>query len=139
MNSYLNKERPLVYCPGCTHDKITKGLDKAFGQLNLPADKTGDFAYIIEEITKKTAEADMTGRLSTWPVPVSMMFVEAGAEYAKAWIEEGFNKLDDAQLDIAFGKYLADFGGGEVAVTHLNDATGDYPNFKMVLSSFLTF
>ncbi len=40
MNSYLNKERPLVYCPGCTHDKITKGLDKAFGQLNLPADKT---------------------------------------------------------------------------------------------------
>ena len=40
MNSYLNKTRPLVYCPGCTHERITKGLDKAFGLLNLPADKT---------------------------------------------------------------------------------------------------
>jgi len=40
MNSYLNKTRPLVYCPGCTHEKITKGLDKAFNHLNILADKT---------------------------------------------------------------------------------------------------
>ncbi len=40
MNSYLNKTRPPVYCPGCTHEKITKGLDKALVKLNLPADKT---------------------------------------------------------------------------------------------------
>ena len=36
MNSYLNKNRPPVYCPGCTHDRISKGLDKAFSGLNLP-------------------------------------------------------------------------------------------------------
>lgn len=40
MNSFLNKNRPLVYCPGCTHEKITNGLDKALVSLNLPADKT---------------------------------------------------------------------------------------------------
>ena len=40
MNSFLNKSRPLVYCPGCTHEKITKGLDKAFINLGLDADKT---------------------------------------------------------------------------------------------------
>ncbi|RLC04177.1 MAG: 2-oxoglutarate synthase [Deltaproteobacteria bacterium] len=40
MNSYLNKTRPPVYCPGCTHEKITTGLDKAFGRLNLLPDKT---------------------------------------------------------------------------------------------------
>ncbi|MCP3874909.1 MAG: 2-oxoglutarate synthase [Desulfobacteraceae bacterium] len=40
MNSYLNKNRPLVYCPGCTHEKITKGLDIAFSKLNFDADKT---------------------------------------------------------------------------------------------------
>ncbi|NOX33301.1 MAG: 2-oxoglutarate synthase [Deltaproteobacteria bacterium] len=40
MNSYLNKTRPPVYCPGCSHEKITKGLDKAMANLNLPADKT---------------------------------------------------------------------------------------------------
>ncbi len=35
MNSFLNKNRPPVYCPGCTHDRISKGLDKAFGSLNF--------------------------------------------------------------------------------------------------------
>jgi 2-oxoglutarate ferredoxin oxidoreductase subunit beta len=40
MNSFLNKSRPLVYCPGCTHERITKGLDKAFVSLDLDADKT---------------------------------------------------------------------------------------------------
>ncbi len=38
MNSYLNKNRPPVYCPGCTHDRITTGLDKAFAKMNLPAE-----------------------------------------------------------------------------------------------------
>ncbi|MBU1340329.1 MAG: 2-oxoacid:acceptor oxidoreductase family protein [Proteobacteria bacterium] len=40
MNSFLNKSRPPVYCPGCTHEKITTGLDKAFDTLNLKADRT---------------------------------------------------------------------------------------------------
>ncbi|MBU0464780.1 MAG: 2-oxoacid:acceptor oxidoreductase family protein [Proteobacteria bacterium] len=39
MNSFLNKNRPLVYCPGCTHEKITTGLDKAFVKMGLDADK----------------------------------------------------------------------------------------------------
>ncbi|MBC8438785.1 MAG: 2-oxoacid:acceptor oxidoreductase family protein [Deltaproteobacteria bacterium] len=39
MNSFLNKNRPLVYCPGCTHEKITTGLDKAFVNMGLDADK----------------------------------------------------------------------------------------------------
>ena len=40
VNTYLNKSRPLVYCPGCTHENITKALDKTFAKLNLEADKT---------------------------------------------------------------------------------------------------
>jgi len=40
INTYLNKSRPLVYCPGCTHENITKALDKTFAKLNLEADKT---------------------------------------------------------------------------------------------------
>jgi len=40
MNSYLNKNRPPVYCPGCTHEKITQGLDKAMARLNFAPDKT---------------------------------------------------------------------------------------------------
>jgi 2-oxoglutarate ferredoxin oxidoreductase subunit beta len=40
MNSFLNKERPLVFCPGCTHERITKGLDKTLIDMGLVADKT---------------------------------------------------------------------------------------------------
>ncbi len=40
MNSFLNKNRPPVYCPGCTHDRITKGLDKTLIDLGFSADKT---------------------------------------------------------------------------------------------------
>lgn len=40
MNEYLNKTRPPVYCPGCTHERITKGLDQAMARLNLDPEKT---------------------------------------------------------------------------------------------------
>ena len=40
MTSYLNTNRPLVFCPGCTHERITKGLDKTLISMGLEADKT---------------------------------------------------------------------------------------------------
>ncbi|THB76851.1 MAG: 2-oxoglutarate synthase [Desulfobacteraceae bacterium] len=40
MDSLLNKTRPLVYCPGCTHERIAKGLDKALISLGLKPEKT---------------------------------------------------------------------------------------------------
>ncbi len=35
MTSLINKNRPPVYCPGCTHDRITRSLDKAFQNMGL--------------------------------------------------------------------------------------------------------
>lgn len=40
MDSYLNTNRPLVYCPGCTHTTVTKKLDAALRTMGFPADKT---------------------------------------------------------------------------------------------------
>ncbi|MBF0469517.1 MAG: 2-oxoglutarate synthase, partial [Desulfamplus sp.] len=40
MDSFLNTKRPPVFCPGCTHERITKALDTALVKLGLPADKT---------------------------------------------------------------------------------------------------
>ncbi len=40
MNSLLNTSRPLVYCPGCTHERIAKGLDSALVKLGLRPEKT---------------------------------------------------------------------------------------------------
>ncbi len=35
MNSFLNAERPSVFCPGCTHERITHTLDHAFQDMGL--------------------------------------------------------------------------------------------------------
>jgi pyruvate/2-oxoacid:ferredoxin oxidoreductase beta subunit len=35
MNSLLNVERPPVFCPGCTHERITHTLDQAFQEMGL--------------------------------------------------------------------------------------------------------
>lgn len=40
MDSLLNTSRPPVFCPGCTHEKITRNLDNALVKLGIPADKT---------------------------------------------------------------------------------------------------
>jgi 2-oxoglutarate ferredoxin oxidoreductase subunit beta len=35
VNSFLNVERPPVFCPGCTHERITRTLDRAFQNMGL--------------------------------------------------------------------------------------------------------
>ncbi|MEE4263534.1 MAG: thiamine pyrophosphate-dependent enzyme [Desulfobacteraceae bacterium] len=37
MDSLLNNERPPVFCPGCSHDRITQTLDRAFQNMGLTA------------------------------------------------------------------------------------------------------
>lgn len=40
MDSFINTDRPPVYCPGCTHERITRGLDNTLVEMGLTADKT---------------------------------------------------------------------------------------------------
>jgi pyruvate/2-oxoacid:ferredoxin oxidoreductase beta subunit/Pyruvate/2-oxoacid:ferredoxin oxidoreductase gamma subunit len=35
MPSFINSSRPPAYCPGCSHEVVTRALDKAFLQMNL--------------------------------------------------------------------------------------------------------
>lgn len=35
MPSFLNQDRPPVFCPGCSHDRVTKALDQAFQNMGL--------------------------------------------------------------------------------------------------------
>jgi 2-oxoglutarate ferredoxin oxidoreductase subunit beta len=35
VNSFLNPQRPPVFCPGCTHERITHTLDQAFQYMHL--------------------------------------------------------------------------------------------------------
>ncbi len=46
MTSLLNKSRPLVYCPGCSHERVTHALDKTLGNMGL----NGNQVAIVSDI-----------------------------------------------------------------------------------------
>lgn len=122
---------PQQCCPSPFH-----GYPGAFG-IEIPADKAGDVPFVIEQITAKVAEADMTGRMATWPVPINMLFVEGGVEYAKGFIEGTITSAaDKAQIQ----KLFADAGADVVISNYENAATGKvYDNYFMVLSNYVVF
>jgi 2-oxoglutarate ferredoxin oxidoreductase subunit beta len=46
MTSLLNRERPPVFCPGCAHEAVVRGLDQALQALGLP----GNSVAIVSDI-----------------------------------------------------------------------------------------
>ncbi len=46
MNSLLNINRPPVFCPGCSHERVTQALDKGFQVLDM----AGDRIVIVSDI-----------------------------------------------------------------------------------------
>jgi len=72
--------------------------------LEISEEDAGDFDKINEMITAKAAEADMTGKLSGWPVPVTVFVPEYAVELAKKMIEdESFDHKNLENLE-AFSK-----------------------------------
>ncbi|RKD27301.1 Protein of unknown function [Caminicella sporogenes DSM 14501] len=121
---------PQPCCPSPYH-----GFPSALG-IEIPEDKKGDVEYAIEQIKAKIAEKGGTGRFSTWPVPVAMMFIEAGAEYAKAYIEGKTNgKLD---VDVIKDKFK-EYAKTDISLTPLEENGNKYDNYLMVLLDFLDF
>jgi len=117
---------PVQCCPSPYH-----ALPAALG-IEVPEDKKGDVPWIIEAIDAKVVEMGAPGRVATWPVPVNMMYIEAGVEYAIAWIEGNTNgRLDKAKL-IEIMEEIAD---GTVVLS-------EYPgtnNYFLYLSDHIIF
>lgn len=121
---------PQPCCPSPYH-----GFPSALG-IQIPEDKKGDIDYLVEEVKRIMAEKGMTGRTSTWPVPVAMMFIEGGAEYIKDWIEgntEG--DLDLAKIQEKFSAYAK----VDIELKPLVEDGKEYDNFFVVLMDFLNF
>lgn len=78
-------------CPSPYH-----GYPGALG-LQIPEDKAGDVAYLIEQIKSKLAEKGGTGRFSTWPVPFSMMSTAAAVDYAMQYAEGTITSKNDVE------------------------------------------
>lgn len=121
---------PQPCCPSPYH-----GFPSALG-IEIPEDKRGDLDYVIEETRAKVAEAGNAGRMSTWSVPVAMMFIEAGADYAKAYIDGETNgKVDEEVLRAKF----KDYAKTDVGMELLEEGGEKYDNYFMVMLDFLNY
>ena len=121
---------PQQCCPSPYH-----GYPSAF---NISTEgHEGDVPYILEQIKAKVGEYGNAGRMSTWEVPINMMMIEAGVEYAIKWSKgEITDRCDEAAL-LAEMKKIA---GDATTITHYSDeASGEIKNFFMILCPFYTF
>ncbi len=121
---------PQQCCPSPYH-----GYPAAFG-IDV-AGHEGDVAWMLEAIKAKVAEYGNTGRMSTWAIPVNMLMIEAGVEYAIAFCEgETAAALDE---EVLFEKIKA-IGGETVSISNfVDEAAGELDNFYMLLCPFYDF
>ena len=123
---------PQPCCPSPYH-----GFPTALG-IESDLSKQDNIKHVIDETRRILKEKGMTGRLSTWPVPVAMMGTVASTEYAFKVIngEVPFDKLDVKVLEQCMSDYA------KVAVEtnpYVDEAGKKYDNFLFVLMDFLTY
>jgi hypothetical protein len=116
------------------------GYPGALG-IAIPPEKAGDIPYVMGQIKSKIAEKNGTGRFSTWPVPMAMLYVEAGVEYAKDWADGKFKEKNNKEMIV---KKLSEAAGTKIEATTYKgtDKTGQevkYDNFYMILVDYVTF
>ena len=117
---------PVQCCPSPFH-----ALPNALG-IAVPSERKADVAWMLGEEKAKIAAAGMTGRVATWPTPVNMMYMDAGVQYAMAFIEGRTNgKVDKTKLV----SIMENIAGGKVELTQYKT----YPNYFLYLSDFYVF
>ncbi len=74
--------------------------------IEVPDDKKDDMQWMMDQIQARVAEEGTTGRVASWPVPVDMLFIEAGIEYAIEWINGNTNGRVDKEIMIDIMKSI---------------------------------
>jgi len=132
-------------CPSPFHGfPLALGLKSEGESVFDAAGKQDAMKYIVDMTIEKLAEKNMLGRVSTWPVPVSMLNTVAATEYVIKWINGEVPKdgIDTAVLE----QCMADYAGVKCYVrslgTHEADSyvtEGAYDNWLFVTMDYLTY
>ena len=121
---------PQQCCPSPYH-----GYPSAF---NISTEgHEGDVPYMLEQITAKVAEYGNAGRMSTWEVPVNMVMIAAGFNYAEKWIK---GEIKDRCDEAALLKEIQAIAGDAASISkYADEASGEIANFFMILCPFYDF
>ena len=100
----------------------------------------GDVQYMLDAITAKVAEGGNSGRMSTWGLPVNMLMVEAGVDYAIKYCQgETDGSFDDAAMRAAIDNITGNEYNTKANVSLYTDADGEVENFYMILCEYYDF
>ncbi|NLB27615.1 MAG: DUF3798 domain-containing protein [Clostridiaceae bacterium] len=101
----------------------------------------GDVKYMLQSIKDKLTEAGQESRMSTWGVPINMLMLEAGVEYAIEFCEGKFtDRHDKAALERAIKKVSDEYKAGEIQITnYVTEDDKELDNFYMLLAPFVDF
>ena len=125
---------PQPCCPSPLHG-FTAALGIETNGINIKR--------TISDTRKVLASKNELGRLSTWPVPASMLWTGAGVEYAIRWINGQVPKagIDDVVLKECMSEYIKEAAGEDlgVSMTSYSEASVTYDNYKMLLLDYLTY
>ena len=97
--------------------------------LEISEEDQTNFDKINEMISEKVAEKDMTGRLSGWPISVTVYMPEFAVEVAKEVVENDFDYLDATKLN----ELTKEKFGVEVDYTKLEDNGKTFDNYFVML------
>ena len=126
----LGANYPLQCCPSPYH-----AYPSAFN-IDM-AGHEGDVNYLLEQIGAKVNEYGNSGRMSTRTVPLAMMIIEAGVEYAIKYCKGEITERFDEEAMLA---ELKKIGGEDVKWSSYVDAdAGELKNFKMIIAPFYDF
>lgn len=117
---------PEQCCPSPTH-----GYPGALG-LEIKDEMKGNMPAILKAINDAIVAKGGAGRFATWPVPVNMLFVEAGVELARDAITGKIN-LGDTK---AVAAKLESLAGVKMNVKKYDDKKG---NFYLITSGSVVF
>ena len=146
---------PQPCCPSPYH-----GFPAALG-IESDLQNPDNLQYVVDETRRILAEKGVSGRLSTWPVPIAMTFTAGSVEYAFKVIdgEISIDSFDKALLE----RYLSDYTETETTLStaqiddntsvvvkmvkrtdvelteYVDDAGVEYPSYLFTLIGFLTY
>ncbi|HHY70000.1 MAG TPA: DUF3798 domain-containing protein [Bacillota bacterium] len=98
----------------------------------------GDIQYILDAIAEKLKEKGQEARMSTWPVPVNMLMVEAGVDYAIEFIEGRTNgRVDEEVLTEIVSRIAGGEGKATLSKYEVDGTVLD--NFFLILCDYYDF
>lgn len=103
--------------------------------IEVPEDKMADAQFMMDQISAKLAEVEMTDHMGTWACPLFTLFMRGGFEYAMAYC----NGETDGKYDRAmFEECMTRAAGCEVEYeSYVDSATGEtHENMIYLLAEY---